>query len=120
MGDWQPDRSITIDVPDKAIGREKLSRVHLWVVPARVHGRWCSGEARIDVVQRFQRFSATLYAPRSRVPVAVVDGTIAGTALAAGGRDDSRLVAEGDHLRIVKAAAPAAALEGRRFVRCGG
>jgi SAM-dependent methyltransferase len=39
LGDWAPDRSVRIDVPDKALGRDKFSRVHLWVVPARVHGR---------------------------------------------------------------------------------
>jgi SAM-dependent methyltransferase len=32
MGDWKPDRTITVDAPDKAIGREKSSRIHLWVV----------------------------------------------------------------------------------------
>lgn len=30
---WPPDATLTLEVPDKAIGREKLSRVHLWVVP---------------------------------------------------------------------------------------
>ena len=38
LGDWTPDRTVDVDVPEKAIGRDKLSRVHLWVVPARVHG----------------------------------------------------------------------------------
>jgi SAM-dependent methyltransferase len=32
MGDWLPDRTITVAVPDKAVGREKSSRVMLWVV----------------------------------------------------------------------------------------
>lgn len=32
MGDWAPDRTLVIDVPDKAVGREKLSRVHLWTL----------------------------------------------------------------------------------------
>jgi len=35
MGDWKPDRVITVDVPDKPIGREKRSRLYLWTVPAR-------------------------------------------------------------------------------------
>jgi ubiquinone/menaquinone biosynthesis C-methylase UbiE len=30
--DWPPDRTVEIDVPDKPIGREKKSRLHLWVV----------------------------------------------------------------------------------------
>jgi SAM-dependent methyltransferase len=32
MGDWKPDRTITVEAPDKPIGREKLSKLHLWVV----------------------------------------------------------------------------------------
>jgi SAM-dependent methyltransferase len=46
MGDWQPDRTVTVPVPDKAVGREKLSRVHLWTVPAPLAGRWCGAEGR--------------------------------------------------------------------------
>jgi len=34
LGDWQPERVVTIDVPDKAYGREKLSRLFLWTVRA--------------------------------------------------------------------------------------
>ena len=41
MGDWRPDRSITVDAPDKPVGLDKRSRLHLWVVPAQVEGRWC-------------------------------------------------------------------------------
>jgi SAM-dependent methyltransferase len=32
MGDWKPDRTVTIDAPDKPIGREKTSKLHLWIV----------------------------------------------------------------------------------------
>lgn len=41
MGDWAPDRTLVLDAPDKPVGREKLSRLHLWVVPAAVEGTWC-------------------------------------------------------------------------------
>jgi SAM-dependent methyltransferase len=34
MGDWRPDRTLTFDVPDKPVGIEKVSRLHLWTVPA--------------------------------------------------------------------------------------
>ena len=34
LGDWAPDRTVTVDVPEKALGRDKFSRVHLWIVPA--------------------------------------------------------------------------------------
>jgi len=35
MGDWKPDRVVTVEVPDKVIGRDKLSRLYLWTVPPR-------------------------------------------------------------------------------------
>jgi SAM-dependent methyltransferase len=60
MGDWQPDRSRTVDAPDKTIGREKKSSVLAWVVPARVAGTWCAGRARLEVTQRFQKVSSVL------------------------------------------------------------
>jgi SAM-dependent methyltransferase len=41
MGDWKPDRTSTLDVPDKKVGLTKTSQVHLWVVPAQVDGLWC-------------------------------------------------------------------------------
>jgi len=35
MGDWKPDRIVTVEAPDKPIGREKVSRLYLWTVPVR-------------------------------------------------------------------------------------
>jgi len=64
MGDWEPDKTVTIDVPDKQIGREKVSRIHLWIVPARVDGMWCgTGKykgASLRIAQAFQKFTGTL------------------------------------------------------------
>ena len=55
MGDWLPDRTRTVPVPDKAVGREKLSRVHLWVVPAPVGGRGCGAGGRtLTLAQQHQ------------------------------------------------------------------
>ena len=60
MGDWPPDRTVTLDVPDKKIGREKRSRVHPWRVPAPVQGLWCAGAAPLEVTQTFQSYRAVL------------------------------------------------------------
>lgn len=64
MGEWQPDRTITVDAPDKAIGREKLSKLHLWIVPARVQGDYCgTGKMKgveLRLAQQFQRFRGQL------------------------------------------------------------
>jgi SAM-dependent methyltransferase len=64
MGEWAPDRTVTLAAPDKKIGIDKKSRVHLWVVPARVDGRWCgTGTARgttLRLRQTFQRLHGEL------------------------------------------------------------
>jgi SAM-dependent methyltransferase len=84
MGDWRPDRTLTLAVPEKKIGLEKSSRVHLWVVPAPVQGTWCASDgASLRIQQRHQFVEATL--------------TRAGTAWAMAGRlDGARLTLVGE------------------------
>ncbi|HSC62499.1 MAG TPA: methyltransferase domain-containing protein [Caldimonas sp.] len=101
LGDWSPDRTITVDVPDKAFGRDKFSRVHLWIVPARVDGRWCADGASLDVVQRFQRFSATLATAGSAAPARVFDGRIEASTLRSDGLHALTLRLEGDMLHLL-------------------
>jgi SAM-dependent methyltransferase len=86
LGDWRPDRSLTLEVPDKAIGREKKSTVHLWRVPAAVAGSWSAPQGQVVLTQRFQRFSASFHLGRSETPAAVLDGRIEGRQLVAEGR----------------------------------
>jgi SAM-dependent methyltransferase len=120
MGDWPPDRTLTIDVPDKSVGREKLSRVHLWVVPARVEGVWCSvGKAqalRLQVTQTYQRFRAELDGKLALPPI---EGKITGRRLGAGvGRpDELQLSAIGGQLRVTRARGVHAPLAARVFER---
>ncbi len=40
MGDWDPDDDMTLIVPEKAVGDPGKSYIFLWIVPARVAGRW--------------------------------------------------------------------------------
>src|SRR6185369_10325757 len=62
MGDWKPDMSVTLDVPEKKIGLKKSSTLHLWMVPARLAGTWRtrvplkSGPMDVDleIEQKFQ------------------------------------------------------------------
>lgn len=61
LGDWAPDLTRTVDAPDKPVGREKLSRLHLWVVPARLQGLWCgAGGAALRLDQRFQALQGSV------------------------------------------------------------
>jgi SAM-dependent methyltransferase len=58
MGDWPPDEARTIAAPDKSIGRDKTSRVMLWIVPAKLDGKWCGLDgtvAEMSVTQSYQR-----------------------------------------------------------------
>lgn len=122
FGEWQPDRSISLDVPDKTIGRDKRSTVHLWIVPARVHGDWCAAGAALSITQRFQTFSATLSAQGADAPVVVFDGRIAADRLHAGpdaAAAPIRLELAGDTLSITRFEGPASQFRERRFVRAG-
>jgi len=122
MGDWAPDRTVTLDVPDKVIGREKKSRVHLWVVPAQVHGLWCTDGGSLQVTQRFQQFSATLQARGAAAPALVFDGRVqARTLLAQGpaGESRARLQLDGPQLQLQQVDRAAAAFENKTFVRAG-
>ena len=64
MGDWKPDQTTVVAVPDKKVGLEKSSKVHLWVVPARVDGLWCGTGllkgTSIRVSQKYQTFTGAL------------------------------------------------------------
>jgi SAM-dependent methyltransferase len=102
MGDWLPDRTLVVDVPDKAVGKEKVSRIHLWVVPVAVQGAWCAPGHRLEITQRFQTFSATLTATASPVPL-VFDGRIEGSTLRPNGLHAFELTIEGDALRTRRA-----------------
>ena len=122
MGEWLPERSVTLDVPDKSIGRDKRSTVHLWMVPAQVQGLWCTAGGSLAITQRFQTFSATLSAMGAAAPVLVFDGRIAADSLHAGAvaKDAAiTLRAEGNALQITRFAGPAAQFPGRRFTRAG-
>jgi len=99
MGEWQPDKTVTVDVPDKPIGREKLSRVHLWIVPARVDGAWCgTGKLRgtlLELAQQYQRFRGRFDQAGT---LTEFDGRIEGATLRAAKALNLRL--EGEKLRV--------------------
>ena len=103
LGDWAPDRTLTLAVPQKTIGREKLSRLHLWTVPARVAGLWCAaGGTTLELEQRFQTVQATL---RSVDDLRSYSGRVDGRSLRllGGGGSAWSLRAEADGLRAVHA-----------------
>ena len=126
MGDWKPDQTTTVAVPDKQVGLEKFSKVHLWAVPAQVEGRWCgAGFLRgtsLTLTQRFQEFEGTLVrGDRVRNVDGRIEGTTLRTSPASSGRaGELVLQVQGDRLRIVTAGGPLTLIQGMSFFRSSG
>ena len=123
MGDWKPDRTVVLPVPDKKVGRDKSSKVHLWTVPASVEGLWCGAGllrgAQLTLTQRFQTFIGVL---RVRERSRELSGHIEGTTLHTRGGKAGELALHADrsHLRILSADGPLALAIGATFTRAGG
>ncbi len=119
LGDWPPDRTRTVDAPDKPVGREKRSRLLLWVVPAQLQGDWCGRGAhaasRLQLRQRFQLFDATLSVGDSSLLLA---GRIQGHRLQAAGGFEAG--GSGSRLQVRATGTAPAALAGAEFERCAG
>jgi SAM-dependent methyltransferase len=123
MGDWKPDRTTVVAVPDKAVGLQKSSKIHLWTVPAKVDGLWCASGllrgASIQLTQTYQTFTGTLgWRTRTRA----LAGTIRGSELRtpAGSSGELVLEAQGDVLRISEAQGNMALAQGQTFQRTAG
>lgn len=100
MGDWKPDQTTVVPVPDKKVGMEKSSKIHLWIVPARVEGLWCArrGPGRLELTQQYQEVSGRL---SGRGRASELQGRLEGTLLHSQARDGSRLLeVAGDTLRV--------------------
>jgi SAM-dependent methyltransferase len=117
MGDWQPERTVEVDVHDKSHGREKRSRVHLWVVPAQVGGLWCTEGGTLTVTQRFQRFSAVLHEAGAPAPAMVFDGRVEAHALRAEGFSVATLTLDGERLRLDTVGPTGLVFAGKHFRR---
>lgn len=118
MGDWAPDRTVTLDVPDKPVGLDKKSRVHLWTVPAQVAGLWCGRagrrEARLRLEQKYQVVRGDLTQGASSLPIdARLDGAVLRTQPLAEQRLE--LVLRDGRLRVDSATGAYAALRGASF-----
>jgi len=118
MGDWAPDRTLTLDVPDKPVGLEKKSRVHLWTVPAQMAGLWCGRaarrEARLRLDQKYQVVRGDVTHGSSNRSI---DARIDGDVLRAAPAPDQRLelALRDGHLRVESAAGVFGALRGVSF-----
>ena len=120
MADWAPDRTVTLPVPEKKVGLEKSSKVHLWIVPAHIDGAWCgSGKSRgttLDIEQKFQQARGIVkHGTERREFEARLDGARVTSA------DDALVLAvDGFSLRVANARDAFAPLRGASFTRRAG
>jgi SAM-dependent methyltransferase len=123
MGDWTPDRTTVVPVPDKVVGREKSSKIHLWTVPAKVDGLWCASGllrgASIKLTQKYQTFTGTLaWRDRTRELAGTINGDELRTP--AGSSGELVLQATDNALRITGAQGNMAPAQGQTFRRAEG
>lgn len=115
LGDTRPDRTLTLAVPQKTIGLEKLSRLHLWTVPARLEGLWCGAAgAALRVVQRYQEITLTwTQGAEQQAYSGRIDGRSLRVVGAAGSGWTAEVGPEG--MRITQASPGLPALAGQRL-----
>jgi SAM-dependent methyltransferase len=119
MGDWKPDKTTVLPVPDKPVGLDKTSRVHLWTVPGRVEGLWCGAgplsSYALRLKQQYQEVRGTL---TRRERTWQVEGRLTGQRLLTGPTHIGRLELEreGDRLRMVGGDGMAVLAKGTSFV----
>lgn len=123
MGDWKPDQTTVLPVPNKQVGREKSSKVHFWTVPASVQGLWCGAgplaSYRLQLAQKYQEVSGTIHRRESQWPI---NGRLAGATFSTEDTQVGSLVLEreGDSLRLVGGKGAVALAKGTRFTAAKG
>jgi SAM-dependent methyltransferase len=119
LGDWHPVRTIEVPAPDKPVGREKLSRLHLWIVPAQVEGLWCGpGAQALRLARHTDRVDGTLRAGTTTLgAVGLLRGTMVQLQAHPGTDASLRARAEGETMRVEAASGAWAAWAGLTLQR---
>jgi hypothetical protein len=87
MGEWKPDAQFTFEAPGKTVGRDPVSKVFYWVVPANVTGEWSATvrsspkpqDLTLKLAQKFQFADGSIEAGDARA--ALEDVTLVGPQL---------------------------------------
>jgi len=66
MGEWTADQTVTVDMKE---GCGNYCAAYLWIVPAKVEGRWRLPQGELTLKQSFQTISGTLKSGVHTVPV---------------------------------------------------
>lgn len=64
IGDWNPD-----EIANVGAGCEKFCTARLWIVPAKVAGRWSMAQGELTLKQVYQSFSGSLKNADGTAPV---------------------------------------------------
>ena len=62
MGEWEPDQTVEL-------GCDTYCTAYLWIVPARVEGRWRSAQGELVLKQEFQKVFGTLSSGNIAAPL---------------------------------------------------
>ena len=120
MEDWEPDKTLTVDAPDKPIGLGKTSKVYLWIVPARVEGLWCgTGKARDKSLTLSQKHQKVRIDVPGGETVKALEARVNGNAILTRTKV-LNLAYDGQKLRTTYAGGAMAPLKGATFVRAKG
>lgn len=123
MGEWTPDRTVTVEAPTKIVGREKTSQLHLWVVPAPAAGLWCGGQGlQWNVRQQFQMVQGQAGAAAD---LQALQGRLQGTSLhlwapGAQAQAEWQTSPQGAEWRVRSASGAWAAWQGRTLRKASG
>lgn len=71
MGEWKPDLEVTVDE------NSSWNTALLWIVPAKIEGKWKLPQGELSVNQEFQNFFGTYTQNNKTTPVS--EGKIAGS-----------------------------------------
>jgi predicted RNA methylase len=71
MGDWEPD-----EVAEVKEDCQTYCKALLWIVPARIEGRWRMGKDVVTIQQRFQTFTGSIRRGKTVTPI--TDGKLNG------------------------------------------
>jgi SAM-dependent methyltransferase len=62
MGDWEPDETAELSC-------DTYCTAYLWIVPARVEGRWKAAQGELTLKQEYQKVSGTLKSGNVSAPI---------------------------------------------------
>ncbi|MCK9513455.1 MAG: class I SAM-dependent methyltransferase [Pigmentiphaga sp.] len=104
FGDWQPDRKITVEAPNKPVNAIKTSDLLLFVVPVQAAGHWQGQDEAwtLELTQDFQFVQGHLTVGGERLPI--TEGRLNGRQLALRAGEGATAITldatiEGDKLR---------------------